>query len=213
MTFLLSEDKALREKLQGMTVTDQKSTGDAVPRPVGVWFGQPDQEVRTQGYPYITIDLIQVARDPSREMRGKTAPKYLAPTTLATNKMFIVDLPIPMTIDYQITSFARHPRHDREIIAQLMYEKLPPRFATLEMDDGTIRRVDVMDVSKRDVTEQAKRLYVNAITVRVSSEVSQKQATEIYKTLKVAIHNPSGSRAGGRPGNPALYGIGEFTTP
>jgi hypothetical protein len=213
MTFLLSEDKALREKLQGMTVTDQKSVGESTPRVVGVWFGQPDQEIRAQSYPYIAIDMIQVARDPSREMRGTTSAAYLAPDDLASNKVFKIDLPIPMTIDYQITSFARHPRHDREIIAQLMYEKLPPRFGTLELDDGTARRMDVMDVSKRDVTEQAKRLYVNAITVRISSEVSQKQAVELYKTLEVAIHDPSILRAGARPGDPTLYGIGEFTIP
>jgi hypothetical protein len=42
-----------------------------------------------------------------------------------------------------------------------------------------------MGVSKRDVTEQAKRLFVNAITVRVSSEIPQKIYRELYKVQTV----------------------------
>jgi hypothetical protein len=74
MTFLLSEDSALRSWLDGMTVTDQVTSGTGSVRQVGVWFGQPDQELRTQNYPYITIDMINISRDPAREMRGFVAP-------------------------------------------------------------------------------------------------------------------------------------------
>ena len=45
MTFLLDEDEAIRDLLLGMTVTDQKAN---TTRNVGVWFGQPDQELRDQ---------------------------------------------------------------------------------------------------------------------------------------------------------------------
>lgn len=211
MTFLLSEDKALREKLQGMLVTDQKSNSESTNRQVGVWFGQPDQETRAQSYPYITIDMLEVTRDPSREMRGKVSPEYLAPANLSSDKTFVVDMPIPVSISYQITSYARHPRHDREIIAQLLYSKLPIRFGVLELDDGTVRRLDVTNVSKRDVTEQAKRLYVNAVTVQVSSEVAQSQLIELYKTLAVVVHDPSFTNIEGRVGDHKFWGPGEFT--
>ena len=54
MSFLLSEDEALRNLLKDMTVTDQKSVTEEGPtRKVGVWFGQPDQEIRNQNYPSI----------------------------------------------------------------------------------------------------------------------------------------------------------------
>jgi len=77
MTFLLSEDKALRNLLTGMTVTDQKSdaTGTAT-RSVKAYFGQPDQELHDQTYPYITIDMIDISEDPMRAMRGKAKPSY-----------------------------------------------------------------------------------------------------------------------------------------
>lgn len=201
MTFLLSEDEALRERLQGMVVSDQKALNQNTTRDVGVWFGQPDQEIRSQSYPYVTIDMIDIERDPSREMRGKTAPEYLRPANLPENKGFEIDIPIPVNIDYQITTYARHPRHDRAIISQLLWEKLPIRFGVLELNDGTVRRLDVVGVSKRDVTEQAKRLFVNAITVRVSSEVVQGQLFELYKVLETVVDDIDVTRLDGRVGD------------
>lgn len=211
MSFLLSEDKALREALQGIVVTDQKTESEEVTRAVGVWFGQPDPEIRSQNYPYITIEMLAVTRDPQREVRGKVAPEYLKPEDLAEDKGFSINYPIPVTIDYQITTFARHPRHDRQIIAQLMYERLPLRFGVLQLDDGTVRRMDVMDVSKRDKTEQAKRLFVNTVTVRVSSEIVQGQITEVQKVLQVSVTGVTGGHAGGRPGDPHFTPIESFT--
>jgi hypothetical protein len=192
--FLLDEDKALREKLQGMVVEDQKSGSPT--RPVGVWFGQPDQEIRTQGYPYITIDMLGVTRDAEREMRGLVAPEYLEPTGYdpETQKWF-VEMPIPVMIDYQITTYSRHPRHDRAIISQLLHSNLLLRFGYLEIPYTTTdasgvvyRRLDVTGVSKRDVTEQAKRLFVNAITVRVSSEIAQTVLRTLEKVQQVDIN-------------------------
>lgn len=195
MTFLLSEDKALREKLQGMVVHDQKSDGQEQARPVQVWFGQPDQELRAQTYPYITIDMIDVVREADREMRGLVKPEYMAdPETVPDGEGgtipfdpevhdWVIDLPIPVAIDYQITTYARHPRHDRELLSQLLHEKLLLRFDQLDLEDGTNRRLEVLNVSKRDVTEQAKRLFVNAITVRVSSEIPQAALHGLYKVL------------------------------
>lgn len=214
MTFLLSEDKALRELLQGITVHDQRADADDVPRPVGVWFGQPDQELRNQGYPYITIDMIDINRDPAREMRGLVSPEYLTPDGLPDTQRFEIPVPIPVTIDYQITTYARQPRHDRELITQVLYQKLPFRFGGLNIlekstvsgstttNTYTTRRLDVLDVSKRDITEQAKRLFINTITVRISSEIVQETYTQLYKVLQVNLEAPTPTNAGGRPGNP-----------
>jgi hypothetical protein len=208
MTFLLSEDKALREVLQGITVTDQKADGASTPRSVGVWFGQPDQELRNQSYPYITIDMIDVNHDNSREMRGKTNAPYLVPEgmTIGEGEGFETDLPIPVIIDYQITTYARHPRHDRELLAQLLYGKLPFRFGNLSVTEKsvtsgdtttntiTVRRMDVIDVAKRDAVEQAKRLFINSVTVRISSEIPQLTYRKLYQVLHIDITSPTGGR-------------------
>jgi hypothetical protein len=186
MTFLLSEDLALRSWLGGMTVQDQRADGVTGTRQVGVWFGQPDQENRAQNYPYITIDMVDVVRDPSREMRGIVSPEYLAPSNVPDNKTWEMPLPIPVNIDYQITTYSRNPRHDRQLLSQLLYERIPFRFAQLSLDDGTLRRLELLNVSKRDSSsEQAKRLYVNVFTVRVTSEIPELKITELFKVLSV----------------------------
>ena len=188
MAFLLAEDAALRQKLQSITVTDQKANNQEVSRQVGVWFGQPDQEIRNQVYPYITIDMIDLREDPSRAMRGVVSPAYLQPNDLAENEGFSTRMPVPVNIDYQVTTYSRHPRHDREILSQLLHGPLKLRFGTLKVEDGTVRRLDVVNVSKRDVTEQAKRLFVNAITVRVSSEIPQETINRFIKVDSLLIN-------------------------
>ena len=195
MTFLLSEDEALRKQLQGITVNDQRSNGDAAPRQVGVFFGQPDQELRTQNYPYITIDMIDIQRDAQREMRGRITGDvnqfgYLGPTE-TSDYGWDIELPIPVNIDYQITAYSRQPRHDRELLAQLLYQKLPLRFGQLTLNDNTVRRIEVLDVAKRDNTEQAKRLFINAVTVRVTSEIAQEAYREYYKVSNLNLPEPT----------------------
>jgi hypothetical protein len=212
MTFLLSEDEAIRNLLKDMVVTDQKATGDGTPRKVGVWFGQPDQELTAQKYPYITIDMIDLAEDFARSMRGRVKPVYISnPATIDGTTAFNpatqnwdINFPIPVNIDYQITTYARQPRHDRELLAQLLYTRLPLRFGTLDTGantaSGTTRRLDVLDVSKRDVTEQGKRLFVNAFTVRISSEIAPETYNKMYKALQLNVTGPTnpGSQVIGR---------------
>ena len=211
MTFLLSEDEALRNLLLGLTVHDQKATtGADTVRSVKVYFGQPDQEIRSQSYPYITIDMIDVAEDFSRAMRGKVKPLYLTdPDIMAQGVNYDpeshdwdIHWPIPVNIDYQITTYARQPRHDREILAQILYTKIPMRFAVLEPDDGTVRRLDLLDISKRDVTEQGKRLFVNAFTVRVSSEIAPSTYHQMYKVLQVQVQGTTGTHVQGSTSYP-----------
>lgn len=213
MAFLLDEDKAIRDLLKGMKVTDQKTVdeGGNAQRNVDVWFGQPDQEPRNQSYPYIVIDMIDVSEDFARSMRGRVKPIYMEDPVLMVQGVqatqgvqavqqvnynptlhnWDISWPIPVNIDYQITTYSRQPRHDREILTQLLYTRLPLRFGTLNIGDndrtGTVRRLDILDVSKRDVTEQGKRLFVNAFTVRVSSEIPQQTYNQVYKVLQTTV--------------------------
>lgn len=196
MTFLISEDEALRDMLLGMTVSDNKNAS----RPVGVWFGQPDPEIRTQNYPFITIDLIDMSEARERVMMGKVSPWYMEPDGLSSDQDWDVWYPTPINLDYQITTFARQPRHDRQILSQLMGLRLPLRFGSLdvvqktsisgstEIDEITTRRLDVLNVVKRDITESGKRLFMNVFTVRVSSEVPQPfDYSTYYKVNEVRL--------------------------
>ena len=224
MTFLISEDEALRNLLLGMVVTDQKAASGAdTNRSVKVYFGQPDQEVRSQSYPYIVIDMIDIAEDTQRAMRGFVKPSYLADPDVmpavqgvnpetpydSTVNDWQIHWPIPVNIDYQVTTYARQPRHDRQILSQILYTKIPMRFAVLEPDDGTVRRLDLLDISKRDVTEQGKRLFVNALTVRVSSEIAETTYNQLYKALNINVTGVTDSD--GNTDGSQIIGRGQLT--
>ena len=154
--------------------------------------------------------MIDIAEDFARAHRGRVKPQYFPdPETIdgtdaydSETQNWDINFPVPVNIDYQITTYARQPRHDREILAQILYTKIPLRFAVLEPNDNTVRRLDVLDISKRDVTEQGKRLFVNAITVRVSSEIAPELYNKLYKALILDVT--------GTDDNPVI-GRGQFT--
>lgn len=179
MPFILNEDKALKNALAGITVADSGNPA----RPVGVWFGQPDPEIRQQSYPYITIDLINVGVAQEREHRGYVKLNYLPEGVVPdTNEEYMTDIPIPVNLDYQITTYARQPRHDRQLMYELtMSHRLPFRFGGLIVtEDNTMRRLDVLGFTKRDTTEQNKRLFRNVYTVRISSELFVHELAQVY---------------------------------
>ncbi|MFY9240137.1 MAG: hypothetical protein WAO78_14930 [Roseovarius sp.] len=193
MNFLLDEDEALRDRLLGMTVSDNKNPT----RPVGVWFGQPDPEIRSQNYPFLTVDLIDISEATERVMSGKIDPWYFEPDIDPQTQGWSMYYPTPINLDYQVTTFARQPRHDRQIVSQLLGARLPLRFGSLVVKareksdgsyDGTVRRLDLLNVVKRDMTEAGKRLFMNSFTVRVSSEIPQPYEFQTYyKALEVRL--------------------------
>jgi hypothetical protein len=71
-----------------------------------------------------------------------------------------------------------------------MFDRLRLRFGYLLPNDDTVRRLDVLDITKRDTVEAGKRLFMNAITVRVSSEISQSQLITLYKVQETNISGP-----------------------
>lgn len=180
MPYIINEDKALKTLISGITVSD---SGNAS-RPVGVWFGQPDNEIRQQSYPYITIDLVGISEAVDRAHRGYIDLPY-TPEGGNPNEEYATWYPIPVNLDYQITTYARQPRHDRQIINALFAAgRLPMRFGLLDIpEDGTVRRVDLMGFVKRDTTEQDKRLFRNIYNVQVSSEFFPAQLVQLYEVL------------------------------
>jgi hypothetical protein len=169
MPFILNEDKALKLMLTGVTVSD---SGNST-RPVGVWFGQPDLEIRVQSYPYMTIDFLGYNEDFERSHRGEIQMPYF-PEGANTTQQYMTEFPIPVYLDYQITTWARQPRHDRQIMAEMATgQRIPLRYGLLIVpEDKTVRRLDFLGFTKKDTTdENGKRLFSNAYTVRISAEI------------------------------------------
>jgi hypothetical protein len=191
MPFIINEDEALKTLLQGITVSD----GGNAARPVAVYYGQPDKDIRQQSYPYITLDLVGVREDTERAHRGWVDLTYTPEGTTpnlnqngSINQQ--VNFPIPVDLIYQVSTWSRQPRHDRQIMAKLFAPgRLPFRFGQLPIpQDGTNRRLDMLGFSKRDTTEGGKRLFSNVYNIRISSELFVDQFTAVYQVTDV---NPS----------------------
>ena len=188
MPFIINEDEALKTLLQGITVSD----GGNSLRNVAVYYGQPDKDLRQQSYPYITLDLVGVREDTERAHRGVInlayAPEGYTPnrdTDGSINQP--IDFPIPVDLIYQVSTWSRQPRHDRQIMAKLFAPgRLPFRFGQLPIpQDGTNRRLDMLGFSKRDTTEGGKRLFSNVYNIRISAELFTTQLTGVYQVLDV----------------------------
>lgn len=180
MPFILNEDAALKNVLTGMTVSDSGNPA----RPVGVWFGQPDAQIRPQVYPYVTLDLIGVYEAVERTHAGIIDLTY-TPEGYDENTDYQAQYPIPVDLMYQVTTYARQPRHDRQILSQILGQKrLPLRFGMLAVpEDKTARRIDMLGFSKRDFTEADKRLFSNVFTVSVSSEIFREELDQLNLVL------------------------------
>ena len=168
--FLLDEERALRDHLIGMSVTD---LADASGKSVGIWFSHPDREVRDQKYPYGVITLIGISEATERMMAGRTQLSIIpdgSPTPIGD--IVYGDYPVPVNLDYQIQYYSRNPRHSRAIIAQALNTYLPLRAGHLTVGDGTYRRMDLLGVAHRESDESDKRLFVSTYTVRISSEMT-----------------------------------------
>ncbi len=185
MPFILNEDKAVKLMLTGVTVSD---SGNST-RPVGVWFGQPDLEIRVQSYPYMTIDFLGYNEDFERSHRGEIQMPYF-PEGADTTQQHITEFPIPVYLDYQITTWARQPRHDRQIMAAMATgQRIPLRFGLLVVpEDMTVRRLDFLGFTKKDTTdENGKRLFSNAYTIRISAEILPRVLAQIIPVQETNI--------------------------
>jgi len=209
--FVLAEDSALKTHLNGITVSDDKSNN----RPVKVWYGFPDVEVRDQSFPYITIDLIDILPANERQTYGFiTDTDNLGTVTPGANYVYTNQIPVAYDLIYQITSFSRHPRHDRSIIYQLM-TKFPSKYSRLKVytPDGTgftIRSMFVDGFVKRDTVEGEtgnRRLLRNVYTVRVVSQMTPDVANAVATKLvsTVQINNTTSSIPSGlKPVRPSV---------
>lgn len=210
MTFLLAEDTAMKTYLQGIEVSDE---ADAT-RPVQVWFGYPDVEIRALTYPFITIDVIDIRQSYERQASGLLYDIDNMGTTppepgISYNYLH----PIAYDIEYQLTTYARHPRHDRSIVFQMTH-KFPGKYGYLPVPNelGTstaYRHMFLESFIKRDTVEQdkgSKRLFRNIYTVRVVSELTPNAVALGLKQVEtvninrnedsswVATHVPAGQQ-------------------
>lgn len=189
MPWIIDEDRALKDKLSNIVISNY-SDGREITVPA--FFRYPDPEERTRTFPHISIDMTSIDYDPTRAHRANA---YIQPFDLeqATppSGFFLIanDMPLPWSIEYQISMYSRQPWHDRQLTAW-MYQLFPEQYGFLDLSnyDGTTRRADLVSVVRRDTVDaERKRLYRNIFTIAVSSEMYVYQLQAISQILSVAV--------------------------
>ena len=195
-SFLFVEDAALKSHLQGITVSDLKEGS----RPVKVWFGYPDVELRAAEYPYLVIDLYDVQPANDRQMSGMWMDNTLRGTKdSVSGQLYSYEAPVLYDLFYQVTSYSRHPRHDRAIILSMLNQKIPGKYGHLMVPhhngDGEIARHMFLEgFIKRDSVEDGRRLFRNVFSIRVVSEmtplVDQAATRQVESVIIVSQETP-----------------------
>ena len=185
--FILAEDKAIKALTQGIIVKDDSSQS----RTVKVWFGYPDVEIRTQDFPFITIDLIDIVPASERQTYGYlTDSDYQGTIAPVEGQTYTYNVPVAYDLVYQISSYCRHPRHDRAIMFQLM-NKFPSKYGHLIVPnelgtENSSRSMFLDGFIKRDAVDGEtgnRRLLRNVLTVRVISQMTPVVAAAVTKQV------------------------------
>ena len=195
--FIVAEDLALKTFLQGLTVSDDKNQA----RPVEVWFGYPDVEVRDQTFPYITIDLIDILPANARQTYGYLVDNnYRGTITPVNGTAYRYLTPVAYDLVYQVTSWSRHPRHDRALQFQL-FNKFPSKYGHLVVPnelgtESSSRSMFLDGFVKRDTVDSEtgnRRLLRNVYSIRVVSEMTPAQAQSALTEVETIYINATTS--------------------
>ena len=199
MSFIIAEDQALKTLMQGIVVSDEKNNT----RSVQAWFSNPDPELRNQSYPYVTIELIGVEWANYRQASGFFIDNDRQGTVSpSSGEVFEYEVPAAWDLMYQITSYSRHPRHDRAIISHLLNNDFVANrgFLPVPNELGTqtsYRHIILQDFAKRDTVEDGRRLFRNVFTVLVTSESTPSSGDSVAWVEEVLINeNPTNIPSG-----------------
>jgi hypothetical protein len=199
LPWLINEDRAVKAKLQGLTVDDANAPEG---RPVPVRFRIPETELAKQTFPLVVIEHAGIEKADDREHRGQAFLPYAPEGTSrwwedgateisVADSPYLVEFPIPYDLRYRVSVFTRLAEHDIALASAVMQrDYLPARFGFLEVpEDGTVRRLDILGgpelADVRD--ENGKRLFRREYLISVSSEMLPAVADAYVKAQTVAL--------------------------
>jgi hypothetical protein len=186
--FLFAEDNALKQRLMHLSVKDDQSNE----RPLQVFYRFPEKETE-KVYPFVTIERVGLQHATNRQeseqtytyagSSSRTTLRYYPSemneqelATFAGSGRVSMEQPVPVDLMYQVTTYARNPIHDVQITALLLRRVLPFRRGFIEVpEDGTIRRLDLLNWQQSDIADQEagyrKRIFRKIFTLSMSAEI------------------------------------------
>lgn len=197
--FTLAEDAALKNRLQTLYVSDDREQQ----RPLKVFFRYPDAETE-KTYPFITLELIGInharnrqysevayyyTNDSAVSSSASASSKFLdyfpseydadgLSSVVGPNGYLNMDPFVPVDLTYQVSTYCRSQRHDRQLTAAMLRYVFPIRRGFIEIpEDGTIRRCDLLNWQQADLLDQEsgykKRIFRKVFTVQINAEIPQ----------------------------------------
>ena len=193
--FLLAEDAALKAKISHLEVGG---------RDVQVFYRHPENTTE-KTYPFATIQLLDIIHATDRQESerkfyyasgvGLTPPQQATYSSLEyyPSEMDLADLDVlvdadneggfistesfvPVNLLYQVNTYTRSARDDRILTALLLRRVFPFRRGFIEVpEDGTVRRLDLLNWAGSDVLDQEsgykKRIFRKVYTLTMSAEI------------------------------------------
>lgn len=219
--FLLAEDAAVKARFANISVADDR---EAV-RVAKVFFRYPEGE-KEKEYPFITIEHVGLSHNRSLQHSEQSyyysttvAGASLSPTyidyfpselnaagmaaEIGSADYLRTDSFVPVTLIYQVSTYARSALHDRQLTAKILRRVAPFRRGFIEIpEDGTIRRFDLISWVNSDMLDgeagYRKRVFRKVYTLHMSAEipasdlVQVKQVTSVVGNIRNADNqNPS----------------------
>jgi hypothetical protein len=213
--FLLAEDEALKTRLSGITVSDDRNAS----RPVKVFFRYPEGETEKE-YPFITIEMVSLVQALNRQHSehyyyyqhtdaenisnfGNLSIGYFPSEIdqdgmddlLEDNQQDYLRMiaPIPVDLTYQISTYTRSALHDRQLTAKLLRYILPFRSnALLIPADGTTRRLDMLGWQQADLLDNEsgyrKRIFRKVYTLKINAEIPREDWTLVKRATSVVAN-------------------------
>jgi hypothetical protein len=207
--FLLAEDAAIKARFANIAVSDDREPQ----RVADVFFRYPEGE-REKKYPFITIENVGLIHNTRLQHSEQTYYYSTALGASVNNPAFIDYFPsestsselagmvtgealylkmdsfVPVTLIYQVATYARSAIHDRQLTAKILRRVAPFRRGFIDIpEDGTIRRFDLISWANSDLLDgeagYRKRIFRKVYTIHMSAEIPASDITQVKRVESV----------------------------
>lgn len=207
--FLLAEDAAVKARFSNVAVSDDRESQ----RVAQVFFRYPEGE-KEKTYPFITIENVGLIHN-TRLQHSEQNYYYSSSSGASVNNPSYIDyFPsemvkddlnsllnnevtylkmdsfVPVTLIYQIATYARSAIHDRQLTAKILRRVAPFRRGFIDVpEDGTIRRFDLISWANSDLLDgeagYRKRIFRKVYTIHMSAEIPASDITQVKRVESV----------------------------